>query len=345
MRNNILFLFIVSFLLTYNINAQPNWITNSINPTSSALGDGHTITGIYSLATGKNNTVNGSYSAAFGLQNKISGNYAYTFGLNNEATHFSFAAGRYTKASATNSFVFGKGTWAGGVLENNKSHSFLIGFKQNEPGLFVSRNSTNGPIVGIGTDTPQSRLDVRLADKQQVIIQSEVPNTYSGIRFNHSDGNLNWNIRAFSNFTGGYGNILGITSANNTGDFWVQANKILFGGAFNFDSCTDCDDYKLFVKKGIRTEKVKVEIASGIWADYVFDKKYDLKSIDEVEKFITKNGHLPNVPSAKEIEKEGLDLGKMDAKLLEKIEELTLYVIELKKEIDNLKINNDENQK
>ena len=96
--------------------------------------------------------------------------------------------------------------------------------------------------------------------------------------------------------------------------------------------------YKLFVDQGILTEKVKVAVATSTqWADHVFYNGYGLMSLGEVEQFIKANHHLPNVPSAAEMVNEGNDLGKTDAKLLEKIEELTLYMIELKKENETLK--------
>lgn len=99
--------------------------------------------------------------------------------------------------------------------------------------------------------------------------------------------------------------------------------------------------YKLYVEQGILTEKVKVAVASSpAWADYVFAADYQLKPLSEVEKFINKNNHLPNIPSADELVKEGLDLGKMQALQMEKIEELTLYLIEMKKEIEVLKNEN-----
>jgi hypothetical protein len=95
--------------------------------------------------------------------------------------------------------------------------------------------------------------------------------------------------------------------------------------------------YNLFVDKGILTTKVKVAVLNSIdWADYVFANDYKLKSIDELESFVKTNKHLPNIPSAEEMVKEGNDLGKMDAKLLEKIEELTLYIIEQNKKIEGI---------
>lgn len=93
-------------------------------------------------------------------------------------------------------------------------------------------------------------------------------------------------------------------------------------------------NYIFYVKKGIKAEQVKVENpgANG-WADYVFKKDYKLRTLEEVEQHIAEKGHLPNIPSAKEVEKNGINLGEMDAKLLEKIEELTLYSIEQDKQI------------
>lgn len=91
-------------------------------------------------------------------------------------------------------------------------------------------------------------------------------------------------------------------------------------------------NYQLYVQGGILTEKVKAAVAtSNDWADYVFADNYKLKSLKEVEQFIHANKHLPNIPSAEQVVKDGVDMAKMDAKLLEKIEELTLYLIELDK--------------
>ena len=96
--------------------------------------------------------------------------------------------------------------------------------------------------------------------------------------------------------------------------------------------------YRLFVEDGILTEKVKVAIKNTAnWADYVFAKDYKLMPLEEVEKFTKENKHLPNVPSAEDMTVNGLDVAQMDAKLLEKVEELTLYLIEQNKQIELLK--------
>ncbi|WP_395053941.1 hypothetical protein [Flavobacterium sp.] len=94
------------------------------------------------------------------------------------------------------------------------------------------------------------------------------------------------------------------------------------------------DEYRLSVKGKIRAEEIKVY---NTWADYVFEKDYDLKPLSEVEKFINENKHLPNVPSAKDVIEKGLELGNMSKIQQEKIEELTLYLIQQNKEIQELK--------
>ncbi len=96
----------------------------------------------------------------------------------------------------------------------------------------------------------------------------------------------------------------------------------------------------LMVEGTILASRVKVAaLGSGnwTWADYVFDKGYKLKSLPEVEAYIKANKHLEGMPTTEEVTKDGLDIAPVTAKLLEKIEELTLYMIEMKKENAALK--------
>jgi len=93
---------------------------------------------------------------------------------------------------------------------------------------------------------------------------------------------------------------------------------------------------KLAVKGAIYTTKLKVTAISN-WADYVFAPGYRLLPLSEVERFISKNEHLPEVPTATEVQKNGVNIGDTEAVLLKKIEELTLYIIQHDKEIETLK--------
>ncbi len=110
-------------------------------------------------------------------------------------------------------------------------------------------------------------------------------------------------------------------------------SKVVIGTGIN----SYPDGFQLFVKDGIMTEKIRVAVAnSDRWADYVFKKDYRLMPLKEVETFIDAHSHLPNVPSAHEMAKNGLDVVETSAKLMEKIEELTLYLIKANKQIEAL---------
>jgi len=127
-----------------------------------------------------------------------------------------------------------------------------------------------------------------------------------------------------------------IDDANSTDNaIRYSGGKVIIGDA----GLTKAGDYKLYVDGGLLTELAKVSIrSSSNWSDYVFDQNYDLKEIEEVASFIKENKHLPNVPSAKEVVKEGINVAEMDATLLRQIEELWLHLIELKKENELLKV-------
>lgn len=111
-----------------------------------------------------------------------------------------------------------------------------------------------------------------------------------------------------------------------------KANSFLGIGTSSFTDGSDT--YRLAVKGAIRADRVKVYTT---WADFVFEKNYDLPTLSEVEKHIQENGHLKDIPSAKEVEANGIELGEMNKRLLQKVEELTLYMIQLNKELETVK--------
>jgi hypothetical protein len=130
------------------------------------------------------------------------------------------------------------------------------------------------------------------------------------------------------------------------GDF--SSKELVFNGKVGVETTSfpssvggeNLTGYKLFVKGGILAEEVRIRTD---WADYVFDDSYDLKSLSEVKRFIDLNHHLPNIPSAREVHTSGISLGKVAKAQMEKIEELTLYLIKqdelikkLAKRIDDL---------
>jgi hypothetical protein len=117
---------------------------------------------------------------------------------------------------------------------------------------------------------------------------------------------------------------------DNTEVFRVSSNGNVGVGTTNTGS------FKLAVEGKIGAREVNVTITNP-WPDYVFEPTYDLKSLTEIETYIKENKHLPELPTAKEMETNGVQLGEMNMLLLKKIEEMTLLMIELKKELEELK--------
>jgi hypothetical protein len=125
----------------------------------------------------------------------------------------------------------------------------------------------------------------------------------------------------------------------NNSNLWFNGSssesngKIYIGSTATYPNATG--NYRLFVEGGILTEKVKVALRSTAnWADYVFEKNYDLMPLKNVEEYIATHKHLPGIDSADDLTKNGLDLAEMQAKHMAKIEELTLYIIEQNKAIE-----------
>ena len=148
---------------------------------------------------------------------------------------------------------------------------------------------------------------------------------------------------------GCYGGSIGDTVLRNLGNshniIIAQPNDGNDGGSFvGFQDGTRGIWIK-FLNNGIakfdgKIHAKEVEVKANVWADYVFKKDYQLQSLEEVEKHIAAKGHLPNIPSASEVIEKGINVAEMDARLLEKIEELTLYSIEQNKKINQLQLEN-----
>ena len=114
-----------------------------------------------------------------------------------------------------------------------------------------------------------------------------------------------------------------------------EGGSMGFGAFPSMAGIANGANYRLFVRGGILAEEVRIRLQSS-WADYVFSPTYKLLPLKEIEKFIAKNGHLPNMPSAAEVEEQGLEMGNIVKLQQEKIEELTLHAISQEKRIGTL---------
>jgi len=267
-------------------------------------------------------------------------------------TTYLFGAG----ANQNQALMFsGWGVAHGGIYWRGDSKTFTIntGNDADNAGNYGDANLVVTGNVGIGTSTPSSKLYIAtgsvgsavgdkiniLSSETNVGDNTSLLNLYT---YRNAAGNdwLSTSTRLQQRIDGtdmgfvefnppgmSWGIALG---TNNTPRLYIGNNGNVGIGTASINDNT----YGLFVEKGIKTRRVKVDQVS--WADYVFHPSYKLPTLKEVEEYIKKNQHLPDVPSAKEVEQNGLDIGENQAVLLKKIEELTLYVIDLNKQMADM---------
>jgi hypothetical protein len=192
-------------------------------------------------------------------------------------------------------------------------------------GLKVAGNSILTDSVTIGTETPAGTLTLNHASSfPSIVIQKNgVPiGEFIGIQNARQDIKVNTRTNDGRAIMGAYGNPFGVVVHPD-----AQVSMI---------TSTKATGYQLSVNGKIMCEDLTMQNSSS-WPDYVFEKDYNLKSLAEVKSFIEANKHLPNVPSAKEMEKTGIRMTEITKKLIEKVEELTLYILQQQEQIDALK--------
>jgi hypothetical protein len=147
---------------------------------------------------------------------------------------------------------------------------------------------------------------------------------------NPNSGGSTWKIGASSNNWAVGGGKFVISKSGSTANAAIVINSY---NSVGIGTPTPNSAYRLSVNGQIRAKEIVVETG---WADFVFEDDYQLMPLQEVEAYIHTNNHLPDIPSAKEVAENGVSVGEMESKLLQKVEELTLYLIDLKKENEAL---------
>ena len=240
------------------------------------------------------------------------------------------------------------------------------------PNGTISGNTTGSSAVGIGTDNPRFKLEVanlsggtskigissgntsyalehypgaqQLRFQQytegfdKTLVSMDFKKDYVGIGTAYPRFNLE--VASLSSVDSKIGISCGATSytlEHNSSHKQLRFQQYTNGGFDKTLVTMDFGKERLTVDGLLIATQVRVLLKEN-WPDYVFDNTYKLRSLDEVENYISINKHLPNVPSAADVKKDGIDVAQMDAILLQKIEELTLYMIEMKKDNEALKV-------
>lgn len=227
-----------------------------------------------------------------------------------------------------------------GFMQRINSKNYGIYIHQVSPifgmhtGLYVSFDAPDPSYhaavfmngnVGIGLEEPTYELDVAGTSNTTGFRMNTGANN-GAVLTSDGDGIGTWETMTLQKaFEGG-------NQIDNISDNAVSiTGNLVIGTGYTYLP----SGYKLYVTDGICTEKINVQIKTE-WSDYVFSPNYQLPSLFTVEKFIKEHNHLPEIPSAEEIKESGIDVAIMSELLLKKIEEITLYMIELKKENDLL---------
>ncbi len=178
-----------------------------------------------------------------------------------------------------------------------------------------SRFSIIDDKIGIGTNNPSYKLTVNSVNENHFRLENGNESAFLRLL---DDGNLNLWVHGNDDviFSRGVG-------------AGTESMRITATGAVGIGTVST-GSHRLAVEGSIGAREIKVEASS--WSDFVFENDYELRTLEEVENFIIENKHLPEIPSEAEVTENGVSLGEMNAKLLQKIEELTLYLIEQDKE-------------
>jgi hypothetical protein len=221
--------------------------------------------------------------------------------------------------------------FVGGPVNGN---TISLGTTGDMPIAFYTNNANRMFIsgtgnVGIGVDNPFTKLEVggNMSAKGNAMANGLLGVSGGALSLTNIDGNNQSLILDGSSIqsTG----FSPITFQFGTRPFTINP----YGGTVGIGTTNPDPFYKLSVNGKIRAKEIRVNTG---WADYVFAKGYRLKPLAEVERYIKKHQHLPGIAPAAILQKQGVDISAMQTKMMEKIEELTLYLIEANKKIEAL---------
>lgn len=223
------------------------------------------------------------------------------------------------------------GTYKGFKIDFSPDNSFTVANDAH-----ITGNAFFDGKVGIGTLTPREALEINGAIRGPLKVKMDSKYIY----FDPSGSNLRMNTNC-DKYIFDKPILLSVAEISSSSKKTLKLltdgkSRITVLGNGNVGINTETPQYTLDVKGAIRATEIKVETIDR-FPDFVFDKNYRLPDLNEVHQFIQENGHLSGIPSASEVKENGMSLVEMQIKLLQKIEELTLYVIKQENEIKELR--------
>lgn len=333
-----------------NYSLAAGWGNQAIGQTSFALGYYSKAQGLNSMALGMYSCSQNAYGITIGrglsstkpilntTNGIMLGMYSnvptlYITTSNGENRTGKIGIGNITSPSAKlhiKSDTFGENENADIMLETSASSQYAAIYFKTTDNYIRMRNTAgldfNAPRfnfqtgkVGIGNvSAPQATLHIKATsgENANIMLQTTDNTKDAAIIFRNTSNTIS-------------------VGSNNLMNFAATSYSFTTGKV-GIGCVNDMNDFALAVQGGVVSTKVSV-LDIDSWPDYVFGNNYKLMNLYELEQYINANQHLPEVPSAEEVSASGIDLGEMNALLLQKVEELTLHIIELQKQIDELK--------
>ncbi len=338
----------------------------------AAIGKGNVVSNHQSIAIGVDNNVSGATAISIGNKNSIAGNNSFAIGVGNTLDYWGamtlghdnsvlsprcIAIGNKVKAEVSQSpnVVIGSGFIGAegddSFLRNSRDNSLMIGFHSTKPTMFVGTSPndySHGIIdrtgkVAIGDVMPAAKLHIRSDEGEDagIILEPKQPEA-NGTFIRLRDQNHSIEVDNQGAMTVRSGNTLALSaldklslSSDDIIEIGGTSQKVTLTGHVGINTTNDLTNYQyaLTVDGGILTDRVLIKSVDE-WYDAVFTDNYRLMPLNELKDFVATHHHLPEVPAENEVMEEGYDMGEMQGLLLKKIEELTLYTIQLQEQIE-----------